>query len=197
MSAVPNPTFLPDEFRSLLLEGAEEVLGQEEARGLFLRAQAQAENEAEGGFSRELVLLHKVMEDTYGPVVTQGLAQRVGRAGFRKGLKRWGDEVGLMDVSFRLLPTGKRIYKGLSYVAESLAAKAGLVVRVDRTDRHWTMRIEHESLGAAPLCHWVTGTLQEFASWAGNGRVYQVREVECSQAGGDSCLFAIDMKPLD
>jgi predicted hydrocarbon binding protein len=48
-----------------------------------------------------------------------------------------------------------------------------------------------------PDCHILAGILQETLSWAGGGRVYRVRELECSAAGAPACLFQIDKKPLE
>ncbi len=197
MTSSPNPANLVEEFRAVVLEGAEEILGLDEARGLFEQAQARVKHEAEPGLHRELLHVHEMMEKEYGQAAAQGLALRVGRAGFRKGLKRWGDEAGLMDVSFRLLPSGKRIWTGLTRIAEALGEKTGLPVQVGRAEGKWTMRFERDRLSLAPLCHLIAGTLQEFTSWAGSGRVYRVCEVECAADGAEHCLFTIDMKPLD
>jgi hypothetical protein len=197
MTLSANPANLVEEFRAVLLEGAEEVLGLDEARGLFEQAQVRVNHEAEPGLHRELFHIHEMMEKEYGQAAAQGLAQRVGRAGFRKGLKRWGNETGLLEPSFRLLPSAKRILTGLTCIAEALGKKTGLAVQVGRADGQWTMRFGRGSQSVAPLCHLIAGTLQEFMSWAGSGRVYQVREVECAANGAEYCLFTIDMKPLD
>ncbi|MBN1370972.1 MAG: hypothetical protein JW987_03350 [Anaerolineaceae bacterium] len=192
-----NPANLVEEFRAVLLEGAEEVLGLDEARGLFEQAQARVKHEAELGLHRELYHFHEMLENEYGQPAAQGLAQRMGRAGFRKGLKRWGNETGLLEPSFRLLPLTKRILTGLTRMAEVLGKKTGLAVQVGRTDGQWTMRFGRGPQSVAPPCHLIVGTLQEFMSWASCGRVYQVRVVECAAYGVEHCLFTIDMKPLD
>lgn len=187
-----SPAFLA-ELQDIFKEGAEEVFGLEEAKALFDRlrpSEAQGAGDGETVFSR----LHVYMEEAYGMPAARGLALRLGRAGFRRALKRWGSSAGLLEPSFRLLPSSKRIYAGLANIAQALQSMFGMGVEAGQTENQWTWKIAHAGWNTArPFRSFMVGTLQEYLSWAGSGRIYRVQEME----GPSATLFLIDKKPLD
>jgi hypothetical protein len=197
MTSSHHPAAFAAELQAILKEGTEEVLGLEEANALFerLRASTLAENEAaEVDPGKEMARLHSFMEEEYGSPAARGLALRVGRAGFRRALKRWGLSAGLLEPSYRLLPSGKRIYTGLAGMAQALEMMFGMGVEVGQTEAQWTWRMAQQDWNSGrPIRSFMVGTLQEYLSWAGSGRIYQVRELDSPNA----YLFVIDKMPLD
>lgn len=199
MTASPNATAFVTDLRAILREGAEEVMGLDEVTALFERILSDGTLGSDA--CGELARMQSFLEEEFGHPAARGLALRVGRAGFRRGLKCWGHSAGLLEPSFRLLPSGKRIFTGLKAMAVSLEAMFGLSIEVGQTDTHWTWRLakfeENGSFRSRPFCSLMVGTLQEFLSWAGSGRVYQVLETECTGQGAPACLIVVDKKPLD
>jgi hypothetical protein len=180
--------------RQALMEGGMEVIGPQEADRLFARL-----NAAPIG---DLSALHLLLQEDYGQRGGQGLALRLGRASFQYAIRRWGEGAGLTGSAFRLQPSPRRIRTALDALANYLSEQ--LDSRITRTEDPtcWMWRVERcpacrERTASGPDCHLLAGVLQETLTWAGGGRIYRVRELECCAAGAPACLFQIEKKPLD
>jgi hypothetical protein len=177
-----------------LYEGAQELLGAD-----FLQTVMQKRSPASGcdWTLAEIRPFLRSLEARFGEPSSHGLTLRIGRAAFRYGLKQLGEQAGFYAANFRLLPAPRRLESGLRTLAAVVADGLGdqVAVAADEGAWYWKMRWEGEMDGR--YCYLVTGMLQEFSSWAGNGRFYQVKETECQAAGAQTCTFRIDKKPLD
>jgi hypothetical protein len=187
----------PVVFGQMLLEGAQELLGPEDLSGWMKKWSCSGDLSA-----RDLGRLLAALEETYGTMGAQGLAIRIGRASFRCVLQRFGDRVGFRTPEFRLLPSPIRLERGLRRLAALAADELGGEITVTDTGLHWLWRsagspIYGERVSGGLACYWTVGVLQEFTSWAGGGRFYQVAETECRGGGAPVCVFQIDKKPLD
>ena len=180
----------------VLREGGEEVMGRQAVTDLFERAERCTGN------STLFSALHAELKDSYGSLGGQGVAVRLGRASFKYGLRKWGDQAGMNSAAFRLQPSVRRTRASLKKMADLLRAQFGSHVDLSEDETHWFWRVAQcpaccARSSALPDCHLLAGMLQETLAWAGGGRFYRVVETECSAAGGPVCLFRIDKKPLD
>jgi hypothetical protein len=181
-------------FRQALMEGGKEVFGPREADHLFMRL-----NGAPGaGISG----LHSLLQADYGQRGGQGAALRLGRASFRSAMPAWAGACGLSGTDFRLLPSPRRIRASLLALGVLLGDPFGAQISLAEDAACWTWRVNdcpacRGRVSGGPDCYLLAGVLQETLTWAGAGRVYRVRELECCAAGDAACLFQIDKKPLD
>ena len=142
------------------------------------------------------------LEKFYGPRGGRGVALRAGRAGFKYLLRQHGPAMGIVDLNYRMLPVPLRLNLGLKALADLLEDIGDESVAVEEFDTHWIWREERcphcwMRKVEEPACQFPVGLLQEFLTWASSGRIYGIREVDCSAAGGLACVIQINKKPLD
>jgi hypothetical protein len=182
------------EFRQALMEGGKEVFGPREADRLFARLN--------GAPCGGLSAVHSLLQADFGLRGGQGAVLRLGRASFRSAMPAWTAAAGLSGMEFRLRPSPRRIRAALLALGALLGEPFGARVTLTEDAACWSWRVTacpacRERVSSAPDCHLLTGVLQETLTWAGAGRTYRVRELECSAAGAPACLFQVDKKPLD
>ena len=182
----------------ILFEGAEDVLGADKLRDLLA---GQRQDDILFSWANAGPLLRQ-MEKTYGVAGARGLAQRIGRAAFKYGVKRFGEQAGIHTPEFRLLPAPRRIATGLAILAQVLGDECNDTISVMDSGPYWLWRSERcpvcqDHTSPDPNCYLVVGLLQEFTTWAGGGRFYPVTETACRSNGAPACEYRIDKKPLD
>jgi hypothetical protein len=200
MNPEPQPSGLMNEIEIVLMEGIKEIVGPEHARELLAHLQGMplaANRQA----PVNPAALQAVLTEKYGLLSGQGVALRSGRAAFHYGLRRWGEESGMISQEFRLLPFRRRMRLGLEKMAALLAQYYPTKITTREDELHWYWRIEACPAGgrtsAAPGCSLVIGLLQEFMTWSGSGKFYRVRENACLSRGDDYCEFQIDKKAVE
>lgn len=137
--------------------------------------------------------------DTPQDLTVRGILRRAGRAGFYYWLKqqltrRW------FGADFRFAPVKKKISSGFADICTSFEAEHGALVKLDNQANAWQFVLDNRLAGqAAPAltCDYIAGFLQEFASWAGLGKAYQVCEETCVLRGDPACRIVILKNPLD
>lgn len=141
------------------------------------------------------------LEDMYGVRGGRGMALRIGRASFARGMKTFGAFSGMADPAFQGLDLDKRVYLGLKALAavftnftdqESTLDDAGDIYR-------FTAVISPFAWGRTadkPVCHALAGVIQESLRWSSTGYEYHVQEVACRAAGGEQCVFRINKQPM-
>lgn len=182
---------------TVLKQSVQEILGGEPMKEYF-------EAPASGGPSllSSAARLQDDLELAYGAAGGKGLALRIGRAIFKNGLAALGEQAGFRAMEFRMLPSPRRIENGLQAMAAIANQMGQYEITVTSEGASWQLQSQRcpACLGrhsSEPSCYWVTGFLQEFASWAGGGRFYRVAETECRAIGAPACVFQIDKHPLD
>ena len=189
----------------ILMEGAQELFDVHHLPH-WSPGWVPGNGEWKNGHARELLLdgagsLLGSLEATYGARGGQGLALRIGRAAFRIGLNRLGEAAGFNSVAFRLLPAPRRMERGLYILADAIAELTGdeIAVRAEKNGWLWRMvpKVPGKGKHLKSSCCLITGLLQGFMSWAGGGRFYLVREIECRADGGPACVYQIDARPVD
>ena len=183
----------------ILLQGAQEILGFEMLQKVVERLGRNGNSLEPGsrnGFSlTQAGPFMRVLEEMFGGPASRGLALRMGRAAFQYGLKQYGDQTGFRAMEYRLLPAPRRLENGLHRLAQIVARECGSKITVTDEGSYWQWRVERQA--AAQDCFLIAGILQEFATWAGGGRFYQVVETECLACGSPACTYRVEKKPLD
>ena len=119
------------------------------------------------------------MEGEPGDALANGIMVRVGRAGFHYWLKQEGDALEEANPDFHLSPIKKKITDGLEHICSVLSsAKINAPVLKNHPDT-WELELSGVEGAMVPSrdCCFIFGFVQEFASWAGMGKLYQVSEM--------------------
>lgn len=179
----------------ILFEGAQEVLGAERMQevGNWLPSSGGNASPAE-----ETDRFLHALEEIFGLPAVHGLALRIGRATFPYWLKYMGEQLGFRNREYRLLPAPRRINTGLQVLAGVMGELCGETVTLSDEGSYWQWRVVDQLRPeTSSACFLKVGLLQEFACWAGGGRIYPVTRTECRAAGSPACTYRIDKKPLD
>lgn len=134
-------------------------------------------------------------------LLARGILQRAGRAGFYYWLKKMGVDLQWEDPVFKFSPTKKKITRGLQDICDSMSTEKDIALQLENQPDHWVIRV----LPGLPTdrkffttgCDYLAGFLQEFTSWAGLGKFYQVRIRKEQHDDRASCFIQIDKKPID
>lgn len=200
MNREPQPSGRMNEIEIVLMEGIKEIVGPEHARELFAHLQGML---AVTNWQAPVdpAALQAVLTERYGLLSGQGVALRSGRAAFHYGLRRWGEESGLISQEFRLLPFRRRVRLGLEKMAALIARYCQAKITTREDEFYWYWRIEACPGGdcklATPGCSLMLGLLQEFMTWSGSGKFFRVRESTCLSRGDDCCEFQIEKKAVE
>jgi predicted hydrocarbon binding protein len=210
MSADITPVYtLPNKMGRIILLGMQEILGTEGLNGVLAGCGLPAWSDAyppddmrpEFAFS-DLSGVQTTLEMMYGPRGGRGLALRAGRAAFKFGLRQFGEQLGLNEVSFRLLPISEKLPKGAEIFAGLFNQYSDQRVRVETCDAFILWHIERcpvcwERHNPDPLCHLAVGIVQEALYWLSGGKSFLVEETACIARGDPACTIAINRQPLD
>jgi hypothetical protein len=179
----------------VMMEGACEILGANGQSRYMLDSRL---DDQQALAAPRTILLG--LADTYGPAGARGLALRIGRATFRYGLREIGEQAGFREVGFRILPSPRRVESGLHMLACLFSELTGSPVQVTDHENAWILRFPFRLPDGeeGQMIRWlITGLLQEFSSWAGGGRFYNITASGCDASSTQPCAFQVDKKPLD
>jgi predicted hydrocarbon binding protein len=191
-----------------LLRALEEILGDEELEMLVgkaglveWRGKFPPRNlEREFSFDH-ISRLQTALEEEYGVQCGQGVALRCGRVFFTHLQRQFGNQVGLNDTEFRLLPQTKKMKRGLELLMGIFNQYSDQQVRlVDGEQLSWVVERcplcwGRESSSAD--CHLMVGFLQEATYWISGGKHFHVEETACQASGDPSCVLVIDQAPIE
>ncbi len=208
MINTPTNYYFPNRLGRILLFVLEEVMGKtglNNTLGLSLLSNLidnypQDNNERSVSFDT-ISLLHKSLEQNYGPRGGRGLALRAGRVFFSHLVRVYGTEMGLTDSAFRLQPPDIKQIAVLNALAAFFNKETDQKVSLEENEQNVLWRIERcpwcwEQHGFEPTCHFAVGVLQEALYWVSGGRFYNVVEETCIAQGDSSCLFVVNRIPL-
>lgn len=139
------------------------------------------------------------MEKEPTDAFVRGVMIRAGRAGFYYWLKQAGDTLESADSDFNLSPVRKKIAAGLAHFCGILTARKRYNSLFRNHEDSWELELSGNEGGQVPLleCDFISGFLQEFAGWAGMGRLYQVRVKAGAGNGQDNCSIIIKKQPVE
>jgi predicted hydrocarbon binding protein len=145
--------------------------------------------------------LSQGLEDMYGTRGGRGMALRIGRACFSMGLKDFGAMAGVNDPAFQALPTEERVHLGLRALALIFThfSDQYSIVTDEGNAYHFVVDISPFAWGRSddrPVCHALSGIIQESMRWVSNGYEFHVQEIACHATGSDNCTFKVNKKPI-
>jgi len=218
---MPAPTFsYPDRMGRILLLAMEEILGSCGLDSLFDLAglpryepDVSLADQASGIPFLDLRCLQSALESAYGPLAGRGIAQRVGRACFRYGLREFGAELGLADLEFRLQPLPVKLKTSSEALAALFNEHTNQSIHLERDEQHVYWQVEHCPLCAGrqmrasnvardtilrygTCCYFTVGLLQEALYWVSGGKCFDIMEEECIACGDSTCTIVIDQTPM-
>jgi len=146
--------------------------------------------------------LARELEVRFGQQPGRGIAVRVGGICFIQMVRRIGDQAGLTQPSFRLLPLPLRLRQGLLAFRDLLSDFGGMGIGVEEQDGRLFWRLQDCPICAGrdasePICCLMLGMLKEAMSWLSGGRYFDVQEIACHGRGDEDCIFEIDPIPMD
>jgi predicted hydrocarbon binding protein len=144
-----------------------------------------------------LAALNSALEDAYGARGGRGMALKIGRAAFARGMKEFGVMKGLHDPAFLALPMEKRVNYGLQALALVFNRFTDQQVQIMTEADSYLFRVEVSPFAWGrtadkPVCHALIGVIQECLSFASNGYEFYVRETACRAVGAEACIFRIN-----
>ena len=209
--------YYPNRMGRILLLAMEEILGRGGVNAVLNLANLPAyinnypPYNQDRDFSFEHISLLQIgLERAYGPRTGRGLAQRVGRASFKYGLREFGPELGLTDLAFRLLPLQAKLKAGSEAFAALFNKSTDQRVHLERDEKAiywhidccplcWERRTAGDSTSVqsnGPCCHLAVGLLQEALYWISGGKYFEVEEEKCIACGDSTCTIVINQTPM-
>lgn len=205
----PAPThFNPNRLGRVVLLAMEEIIGRERAHAILKLASLPVNTgnsptcDLDPKFPFDTVSrLQSALEREYGRGGGRGLALQTGRACFKYGLREFSLELGLTDLSFRLLPQPVKLKTASKAFASLFNQCNDPRVRLEFDEKHITWHIERCPLcwgrqADSPCCSLAVGLLQEAFYWVSGGKFFLVEETECIACGDPACTIVIDQVPI-
>lgn len=152
-------------------------------------------------FGQDLALsdlpdVRQSVDQIFGQAEARGMLLRAGRAAFYYWMRENADALGWREVDFRLLPAPGRIKKALNDALLWFETEGLLKGELSITDSVWQITVKRlVGEGARLDCSTFIGLMQELTCWAGAGKFYPAREIECQSDGMECCLFEISKLP--
>jgi len=140
----------------------------------------------------------QMMEAFPADPIVRGMMIRAGRAGFHYWLAQEGETLEKADAGFHLSPIKKKINTGLQHFCATLSSNKRYALEFKDHDKKWELAMTAaERSGVFSLeCSFLSGFMQEFASWAGMGKLYLVRENGCKN-NPSHCSILIEKDPVE
>lgn len=141
------------------------------------------------------------LEKVFGPHGGRGLALRAGRVFFSNGLRTYGHELGMNNVTFRLQPPDLKMMDLLHVMTDFFNHQTDQKVSLEESGQKIFWKVERcpwcwGRHGYEPACQFLVGMLQEALYWVCGGKFYNVVEETCIAQGNPACLIVIDRDPL-
>lgn len=194
---------------SIFFQGMEEIIGQKGVNAALDSAELTHLVNNYPPYSHdsrirmyELGDVQTGLEKLYGLQGSQGLALRSGRACFKYGLREFGSQLGLTQMSFKLLPLSMKIRTAAALFAGSLDEECEQHVCIDEDPDCLFLHIERCPIcwgrhSESPACHLAVGILQEALYWVSGGKYFDVKETDCIATGAHRCTMAIQKTPVE
>lgn len=148
-----------------------------------------------------LAAISQALEDMYGPRGGRGIALKIGRATFSRGMKHFGIMSGMADPAFQALPLAKRTRMGLDALSAVFNQFSDQQSHVEEQpdSYHIVVAISPFAWGRTtdrPVCHALAGIIQESLRWSSNGHEFHVHEVDCRATGSEHDVFKVNKNPI-
>lgn len=196
-----------DQMSRIIYDGIREIIGTSGIHAAFHLLHGQTINTNADSSLPQLSLkglapFQSALEELYGPRGGRGIVQRAGQVSLKSIVRQFGEQMGVHELEYRLLPTPTRLQVGLEGLARTLSRLFNNNIQVIDNGKNWLWHTQScpwclQRHGEETLCNFTVGMLQEYFSWASSGRFYSIAEIECLAMGGQACIVEIEKTPLD
>jgi hypothetical protein len=201
----PTIPAIPAELSCLFLGGLEEILGREEVQSLlqtpdlYPAAPRDVDIFQKPMSKGDLNLILSSVNTRYGALGSKGLFLRVGRVFFKDFYRIHYQELGLLDLNYRMLPKPERIKVGLEKIATVFEKfyPGGALVDENENTYFWKFDCLSGYYGnetnRIALTYFFLGIFQEFLAWVTGGKYFHpVREVNGIDPISLKCVIEVD-----
>jgi predicted hydrocarbon binding protein len=201
--------YFSNRYARILLKGYEEVLGREQLNSALSQAHLEAwltafppDNEQREVDFADCSAINLALEELYGSRGAGGLAIRAGRAAFDDLLQMFGSQLGVDQMSFKLLPLREKIRTDLQSLADLFQQVSDQVTTVSEQESSFLFTVQRcpvcwgRSLAVNPVCCLTAGLLQENLKWLSGGQDWCIVETRCIAKGDPVCEFEIPKTAL-
>jgi predicted hydrocarbon binding protein len=204
----PSGLYYPNRFARLFLLAMEDVMGRQGLHTILSIAglETYAEDPPPDNMARQfdftyMAAFSLALENMYGARGGRGIALRIGRAMFSNGMKDFGALAGMASPAFQMLPLEKRLDIGINALASVFSRFSDQDSQILEVEDayHFVVDISPIAWGRTaerPVCHALTGIIQESMRWSSKNYEFHVQEIECRAAGNDTCVFKVNKKPM-
>ncbi|KPK89919.1 MAG: 4-vinyl reductase [Anaerolineae bacterium SM23_ 63] len=210
MASIDKSGYLyPNKAGRIYLQALEDVMGRNGVSAILNLAGLETwidnypPNDMERGIDfAELAAINAALDELYGPRSGHGMARRAGWATFDQALRNFGALAGVSDIAFKVLPLSRKVRIGLPVLARVFSHISDQINSVEEREDRYLYRIHRCPVCwgrqvDAPVCHLVTGLLEESLRWVSGGKNFRVQEMKCIAVGDEACEFVIDKTPID
>lgn len=135
------------------------------------------------------------LEQTYPPLATLGIIQRLGRAFFHHGMKKISVFSPLQQKDFLLLPAPKKFTFGLPLLAETCEKWLNEKIETGELNDEYFWSVTGKNLTHPLWLAWQKGLLYGAAYHFSQGKVHLIEEKKASQTSAQA-LLTIAKSPL-
>jgi predicted hydrocarbon binding protein len=204
-----TPIDLSNKMGRIFFQGMEEIIGQKGVNAALDNASLPhlvnnypPYNHATIIHKDELGQMQAALERMYGLQGSQGLALRSGRACFKYGLKEFGSQLGLTQISFRLLPLPAKIRTAAALLANCLEKDCDQSIHVEENTHSLYLHMYRCPIcwgrqSGESACHLAVGFLEEALYWISGGKYFDIEETDCIAKGNQRCTMVIQKSPLE
>jgi predicted hydrocarbon binding protein len=204
----PSGLYYPNRMARLFFLAMEEVIGKSGLSALLSSAglEIYVTHPPPDTMARQfdfahMAALNEALEEMYGIKGGRGMAMRVGRACFSLGLKDFGAMAGVNHPAFQALPLPDKALLGLKALASIFTHFSDQQSNVVDADDYYEFIVEISPMAWGrvadrPVCHALSGMIQESLRWVSKGYEFHVQEIACHATGSDHCVFKINKKPI-
>lgn len=130
-------------------------------------------------------------------LIIRGMLHRAGRAGFYHWHDQRRESLGWDDRDFRYAPVKRKIALGLTRIFGLMANEKGVSIQLQEQRDLWMINFAPLSGSVSLNGDYLAGFVQEFCSWAGLGKFYQVKVESGNNSAGMACRVMVFKEPLD
>lgn len=174
------------EMQTMLFQGVQEIVGNLELEKCLQTVSLKTEDI----FFHSLLVgpskwtqICEALTNAYGVMGCHGLILRTGRIFFKDLLREFGEEIGISDLPFRMLPKPKRICSGIIELASYFSELLKFHWSLSEDEKEWVFEManfswwEERGENQLIIVYFVIGMFQEFLAWISGGKVYPIRPV--------------------
>lgn len=144
----------------------------------------------------DLAAINIGLEHLYGTRGGLGFAMSIGQFAFSNGLQHFGVMRGVGHPAFKSLPLEKQIEFGLRGLASVFTNFSDQETEIEADGDDYLVRVETSPFAWGrqsdrPVCHTLTGLIQESLKYTTAEHTCFVRETDCRAMGVEHCIFKV------